>query len=145
MSEMEYHSCPFSLQRFHANKQTLFPLSIALWLHFVSKWWLAIYVVGRGGIPQGRPMMDRARREHKNDINISIIEQFCKSRHGLFKNFWYNRNIENRSVNILLRICEVTSLDLRSGNMKTNRSFLWFSLAFAKKKMLGYLSYCLTN
>ena len=78
-------------------------------------------------------MMDRARSEHKNDINISITEQFFKRRHGLLKNFLYNRSIENRSVSILLRICEVTSLDLGSANMKANRSFLWFSLAFAKK------------
>jgi len=41
-------------------------------------------------------MMDRARREHKNDINVNITEQYCKRRHGLFKNFLYNWNIENR-------------------------------------------------
>jgi hypothetical protein len=88
---------------------------------------------GWGVIPLGRPMMDTARREHKNDINISINEQICKRRHVLLRNFLYNLNIENRWINILLRICEVTSLDLGSANTKANSSFQWFFLVFAEK------------
>jgi hypothetical protein len=55
------------------------------------------YIHGRKGrgVPKGRPMMDRARREHKNDINtcISITEHFCRRGHGLSPNLRYKQNI----------------------------------------------------
>jgi hypothetical protein len=58
------------------------------------------YIHGRkgGGVPNGRPIMARARREHKNDININVTGHSCKRRHGLSTNLRCNRNIEYRFV-----------------------------------------------
>ena len=93
------------------------------------------YIHGRKGegVPKGRPMMDRARREHKNDININVTGHSCKRHHGLSTNLRYNRNIEYRFFNILLRIWNVMSLYLGSAVKKGNWSLLWFSSVFADK------------
>ena len=78
-------------------------------------------------------MMDTARREHKNDININITQHFSDSHQCWSTNLRYNRNIEHRLVNIMFRKGGVTGLYLGLVVEKANCSAQWFSLAFDDK------------